>query len=779
MSQDAYKYLRNLPHFALLPEDEITRIAEAAQVRIFEEGTVLAEQGKSRVNEILVITKGQFSLYDERRGKDFLSGHIKFREVFGGITILMNGGVSLRTVHVDRETHAYAIGDELFLDVCRRSKRFYEYFLENFSQNIFDDSLDALIETGQARRFLSQVDPFSFLPEEELDLIAPNLSMVHYPKDTVLFMQGRSRVGYFYIIQKGSAERYFEEKNHKAMRGVLNEGDTYGGISILLNDGVSVRTLQVREDAYFYALPKIFFLDICQQHPSFTEYFTDTFGKRMLDRSYASIIARTLTPKEDELQVFNQTVANIYSPKTVFCDAEISIQAAADRMRREKSSFLMVQGTGGQPIGIVTERDLTRKVIAVGADTQLPVAGIMSTPLKTVPRQAMVFEAILDMMRSDIRHLAVTDADDQVVGVLSNREIISAQGQSPLFLLREIIEADAMDAIVAKQRQVPGMIRGLITNGANAVNVTRFITTISDAILNKVMGFTLEKMGPPPVDFAFMILGSEGRSEQTLKTDQDNAIVYADDIPASGADAESVSAYFLEYGKVACKLLDDAGYDFCEGEVMAQNPRWCQPLSVWKQYFTSWIRAGEPEDLLQASIFFDFRTGYGERGLVRELREHLFGSLGGWSGFFRNMTENALYFKPPIGFFRNFVVESKGEHRNAFDIKRAIMPITDFARIYALQHKIEETNTMERLTQLSLSKVLSHQEFEELEKAYSFLMQLRFVRQVTAAIDEGSKPDNYINPKKLTSIEQTTLREIFKRVEKFQSKLSFDFIGMT
>ncbi|MDJ0780633.1 MAG: putative nucleotidyltransferase substrate binding domain-containing protein [Desulfosarcinaceae bacterium] len=774
MSQDAFEYLRNLPHFAMLPEAEVSRIADAAQVRIFKEGTVLAEQGKSRLTEVLVITKGQLSLYNEKRRKGFLSGHIKFREVFGGITILMNGGISLRSVHVDRETHAYAIADTLFLDVCRRFKAFYEYFLENFSHNVFDDSLEALIETGQARRFLAQVDPFSFLPEEVIEKVAPQLSMVHYPKDTVLFMQGRSRVGFFYIIQKGSAERYFEEKNQKTMRGVLTEGDTYGGISILLNDGISVRTLQVREDAYFYALPKQVFLELCDRYPSFTEYFTDTFGKRMLDRSYASIVARTLTPKDDELQVFNQTVANIYKPKAVFCDAEISIQAAADRMRREKSSFLLVREKSGNPIGIVTERDLTRKVIAVGADTQLPVASIMSTPLKTVPRQAMVFEAILDMMKSDIRHLAVTDADGAVVGSLSNREIISAQGQSPLFLLREIIEADAMDDIIARQRQVPGMIRGLITNGANAQNVTRFITTISDAILNKVMAFTLEQLGPAPTRFAFMILGSEGRSEQTLKTDQDNAIVYADD----SADAAATEAYFLEYGKIACKRLDEAGYAFCEGDVMAQNPRWCQPIRTWKEYFTSWIRAGQPEDLLQASIFFDFRTGYGDRELVSALRSHLFGSLGGWSGFFRNLTENALHFKPPIGFFRNFVVESKGEHRNAFDIKRAIMPIVDFARIYALHHKIEETNTLERLTQLRLTKVLSHQEFDELEKAYSFLMQLRFVRQVTAAIDENSQPDNYINPKKLTSIEQTTLREIFKRVEKFQSKLSFDFMGM-
>jgi CBS domain-containing protein len=201
-------------------------------------------------------------------------------------------------------------------------------------------------------------------------------------------------------------------------------------------------------------------------------------------------------------------------------------------------------------------------------------------------------------------------------------------------------------------------------------------------------------------------------------------------------------------------------------------------LSTWKAYFSAWIHAAEPEDLLQASIFFDFRHGYGATALIDALRRHLFDSLEGWSGFFRHLTENALHFKPPIGFFRNFVVESKGEHRSTLDIKSAMTPIVDFARIYALKHKIEETNTLERLNHLQLKKVIAATEYEELEKAYGFLMQLRFVRQVTAVIDEKTAPDNYINPKKLTSIEQKMLKEIFKRIEKFQTKLEFEFTGL-
>jgi CBS domain-containing protein len=165
--------------------------------------------------------------------------------------------------------------------------------------------------------------------------------------------------------------------------------------------------------------------------------------------------------------------------------------------------------------------------------------------------------------------------------------------------------------------------------------------------------------------------------------------------------------------------------------------------------------------------------------LVESLRDHLHGAIRGWTGFLRHMTENAMYFKPPLGFFGNFVVESKGKHRDSFDIKSAMMPIVDFARVYAIKNGVSETNTLDRLNQLREKGVLSQQEFEEIEKAYSFLLQLRFTRQVTAFADKNAKPDNFINPKRLTRIEQTTLKEIFKRVEKLQAKMGFDFIGMT
>ncbi len=627
---------------------------------------------------------------------------------------------------------------------------------------------------SQALKFLSGVAPFSFLPEEELKKIASEVSMVYYPRDTILFVQERSRIECLYIIQNGAAERYYEQNGKKTLHIFLSKGEVFGGISMLLNDGIAVRTLKINEDSDIYILPKKSFLDTCSRHAVFSEYFTDTFGKRMLDRAYAGIIAKSIRSKEESPQFFSQIVASICTRDLVFCDAKLSIQKAASVMSSNRCSSIFIKKSGGDFVGIITDTDLRKKVIAKGVDIKKPVSEIMSSLIGMISDKALVFEALMAMMQKNIKHLAVTDADEKVIGVVTNSDLVAAQGQSPLFLIREITTADSVEKIIDKHGQLPGLIQNLISSGAKAKNVTRLITTISDAILNKLIGFAIEKSGRPPAGFVFVIIGSEGRKEQTLKTDQDNAIIFED---VSKESEERVKSYFLKLGETVCTWLDQAGYNFCKGDVMAKNPKWCRPLSTWKKYFSAWIHAAGPEDLLQSSIFFDFRGAYGDMDLITELRKHLFDSLVGWPGFFRHLTENALHFKPPIGFFRNFLVESKGEHQNSFNIKSAMTPIVDFARIYALKNKIEETNTQERLYQLYLKKVLSWQEYNELEQAYSFLMQLRFIRQITSVVEENKKPDNYVNPKKLSSIEQTMLKEIFKRIEKIQTKLSFEFTG--
>ena len=776
MEDQVYKFLSGLPLFSGLPKKEITFVAGEITIKKYPRTTILSVQGRTKMDCVYILKDGKMELFYESHGEKDIKGVLEPGDTYGGVSILMNAGISVRTVQVVADATLYVLPLKAFLEVCTRNKNFYEHFAGQFRTQMSNDSYASIVAAGQALHFLSRLVPFTFLPEEEISRIAALISIINYPADTRLFVQGQSKLEYLYIVKKGAAERYFEENDEKTLSGMLGEGDMFGGISMLMNKGVAIRTLRVTEDSYFYILSKEIFLDICQKYEAFSDYFTDTFGKRMLDRSYAEIIAGNFRPTEISPEFFNQPVESIVNRELVYCDHEMPIQAAAAVMSEYNSSSIFIREADGDFVGVVTDNDLRKKVTATGYDILKPVSDIMTSPLVSVSSQALIFETMMEMMQKNIKHLAIRDSKGKVVGVITNRDLLKAQGQSPFFIVREIAQARFVNQLVQVHRQVPQLIQALINTGAKAQNVTRFLTTVSDSILKKLIGFAINEMGPPPARFVFMIMGSEGRKEQTLKTDQDNAIII-EDLPANAA--KDAMRYFLAFGEKVCGWLDEVGYDFCKGGVMAKNPQWCRPLKVWKNYFLEWIHTAAPEALLQASIFFDFRGAYGDTDLVDELRDHLFKALVGWPGFFRHLAENALFFTPPIGFFRNFLVESKGEHRDSFDIKAAMQPVVDYARIYALNHRIAETNTLGRLRELLDQKKLSAQQYQELDTVYSYLMQQRFVRQVKAFIEENGKPDNYINPKKLSRIEQTTLKEIFKRIEKFQAKLSFDFTGMT
>ncbi len=774
MKTKIYQFLSHTPPFSELPQNELLRLSDEMSLEIFPKNIVLSVQGKTKLESVYIIKEGSLELFYETDGVKELTGLLKPGEIFGGICILMNAGISVRTVKIVDDATLYTLPQKVFLEACARHNFLYEYFAAKFSKRMSDETYSSLAVAGQAQHFLARLVPFSFLSEEEIDTISKEISITNYPRDTVLFVQGQSKVEYLYIIQKGAAERYFEENDQKTLRGLLGEGDMYGGISILLNNGISIRTLRITEDSWLYILPKKVLLKICSQHEAFTEFFTDTFGKRMLDRSYAEIISSNFKPRGDSGQFFNLPVDNIYNQELVYCDQDLPIRAAAAVMSEHNSSSIFIHKPGADFVGVVTDNDLRKKVTATGFDILKPVSEIMSSPLCTISSNALVFEALMEMMKRNIKHLAVRNANNEVVGVITNRDLLKAQGQSPFFIVREIARARFINQIVQIRLHIPKLIQTLINTGAKAKNITRFLTTVSDAILQKIIGFAFDEMGPAPAKFVFLVMGSEGRKEQTLKTDQDNAILFED---VNAKSRKEVMKYFLKFGEKVCNWLDQAGYALCKGDVMAKNPKWCQPLGIWKNYFSQWIHKAEPEALLQASIFFDFRGVYGDMALIDELRRHLFGSLEGWPGFFRHLSENALYFTPPIGFFRNFLVESKGQHRDTFNIKAAMQPVVDYARIYALRHQIEETNTFERLNQLLAQKKISLQEHNDLNTAYSYLMQQRFVAQVKTVIAENSEPDNYVNPKQLSRIEETMLKEIFKRIEKFQAKLSFDFTG--
>lgn len=457
----------------------------------------------------------------------------------------------------------------------------------------------------------------------------------------------------------------------------------------------------------------------------------------------------------------------------VTCELDTPIVQAAAAMSRAKSSAILVKSPSGEPIGIVTDQDLRTRVLATGRNPAQPVSTIMTAPLVQIADRALLFEAARLMQERNLQHLVVTDEHGGARGVLTATEVLHVQRHAVAMVLSEIQGAATPEELRDSRAKLPVFVKALLESGARVESVTRIMTTVSDAILVRLLALAEAELGPAPAAYAFVALGSEAREEQTLATDQDNALVYAD-VPAEGSEATQV--YFLRLGEKVCGWLDLVGYRRCKGEVMACNPKWCQPLSRWRQYFADCVTAAKPQDLLDVNVFFDFRCAHGETDHVVQLRQHLQRLLEGEgrNTFFFHLAQSTLQFRPPRGFFGNIQLESPGERPAAFNIKAAIIPLVNFARIYSLQHGFVETNTLDRLRQLRDQGLLVPSSHDELAQAYIALMQMRLTHQA-AQWSRGTEPDNLIDLQELTQLDRSVLKKVFADITVFQARLQIDF----
>lgn len=489
-------------------------------------------------------------------------------------------------------------------------------------------------------------------------------------------------------------------------------------------------------------------------------------------RKTEETLARLLADLQSMLPLATRSIKS--SPLLlVSCELATPIHQAAAAMSRAKSSAILVKSPAGEAIGIVTDQDFRTRVLAAGRNAALPVSTIMSAPLVQIADRALLFEAARLMQERNLQHLVVTDERGVALGVLTATEVLHVQRHAVAMVLSEIQGAASPEELRDSRAKLPVFVKALLEGGARVESVTRIMTTVSDAIVVRLIALAEAELGAPPAAYAFVVLGSEAREEQTLATDQDNALVYADVPPEQ---SEAAHAWFLRLGEKVCGWLDLVGYCRCKGEVMACNPKWCQPLAKWRQYFTDCITAANPQDLLDVNVFFDFRCAHGETGHVVQLRQHLRRLLEGEgrNTFFFHLAQSTLQFRSPRGFFGNIQLESSGERPAAFNIKAAIIPLVNFARLYALQHGFAETNTLERLRRLRDQGLLAPSSHDELTQAYTTLMLMRLTHQ-SAQLNSGAVPDNFIDLQKLTQLDRSVLKKVFADIAVFQARLQTDF----
>ncbi|WP_295585910.1 putative nucleotidyltransferase substrate binding domain-containing protein [uncultured Lamprocystis sp.] len=609
------------------------------------------------------------------------------------------------------------------------------------------------VELVEIQEFLANHPPFDKLPAETLERLPKRLS-VRYLRRGSAFPPEDADQPYLYIVRRGAVELRDPQGD---LVGKLAEGDLWAKPCAPDENDPSIRG-NAAEDALFYLLPCEDLQTLREQHTDFAEHFEQSATNR-LRRALDAMIE---TPAAGS-GLMTVNVGRLVNRILVPAAPETSIRKAAQLMSELQSSSLLIMD-GERLAGMITDRDLRRRCIAAGLSYDRPVREIMTERLQTVDAETLGFQALITMTRLNVHHLPVME-HGRVVGILSTTDLTRVQSANAVYLVGDVHRARDLDTLVQISTKLGELQVHLVSSGATADQVGQAISAINDAITLRLIEFAEAELGPPPVPYAWMVGGSQARREQSAHSDQDNALLIADHMKPED------DAYFATLAGMVNDGLNACGYIYCPGDVMARNPKWRQPLRLWKKYFNTWIQRPDPMALMLCSVFFDLRPVYDPEGMFEEIHDQVLRLSKNSRIFIAYLTANAIQHRPPLGFFRNFVLIHGGDHDQTFDIKhRGTVPIIDLARVYALSSGITETNTLERLRTAAENGALSREGAANLTDAAEFIGTLR-MRHQAAQLRRGEKADNFVSPDELSPLERGHLKDAFILIDRMQEAL--------
>lgn len=466
-----------------------------------------------------------------------------------------------------------------------------------------------------------------------------------------------------------------------------------------------------------------------------------------------------------------------HSKTPVTCTVTTSVSSAARLMAREHVGSIIIVDEVAHPLGIITDKDLRNKVVTGQFSSDAEVRQIMSQPVITIPPKCTVADVQIAMMKHRVHHLVLTKdgtVDSPVVGVISEHDLLVIQGNNPAIFIREINRSEDAEALSAIREKAEVLLKKYLLQEVAIGFICNMISEVNDALIRRVIQLCEQAMqkknqAPPPVEWCWLALGSGGRKEQLLRTDQDNALIFED---VAEEDYPQVKAYFLKLAEKITAMLNDCGFEYCPGEMMASNPRWCLSLSEWERQFSDWIFQPTAKNIMFCNIFFDYRPIYGDSKLTDALTQHIFEAIEEQSVFLSLLAKDAMKSAAPLTFFRNFLLEKSGEHKGTFDIKgRAMMPLADAARALILDKKaLEVNNTFQRFDYLAGIDPKNAPLFEQAADAYEILVRYRALQGLRHE-DSG----RYINPSELTKMERLNLRNSFRPIRQIQDLMRIRF----
>ncbi len=587
--------------------------------------------------------------------------------------------------------------------------------------------------------FLETVHPYDGLPQDELARVAGSFSRREYGAGEEVYHAGEPLRGLF-LVKRGAVEVLEPSGGVVSLLGPRNSFGERG----LMRSGLAVTTARATQDSVLLMLPLAEFRRLIAEFPSFERFFQRGRGA-----------------EHREADLTAQKVASLMAHEPITVPATLSIRAAAELMRDNRVSSLGVTEEG-RFAGLVTVRDFTNKVLAGGMSPETAVGAVMTRDPVTLPPSALGSDVLHIMLERRIGHLPVVE-NGALVGMVTQTDLTRFQAVSSAQFVRDAAMATDVAQLAAVTARIPRLLAQLVgAHNAHEV-VTRLITDIADTVTRRLLWLAEQSLGPAPVPYLWLACGSQGRQEQTGVSDQDNCLILSDEV------TEGDMPYFAALAKFVSDGLDGCGYVYCPGDMMATNPRWCQPVRVWREYFAGWVARPDPMAQMLASVMFDLRPIGGEPALFLALQEETLALAAKNSIFVAHMIQNSLKHAPPLGLLRGFATIRSGEHKNHIDMKhQGVVPVADLARVYALIGRLAPANTRARLEAAEAAGVISASGARDLIEAYDLIARTRLEHQARQ-VRGGEKPDNFLSLSEMSDFERSHLRDAFVVVRTMQS----------
>lgn len=621
--------------------------------------------------------------------------------------------------------------------------------------------------------FLKGYPPFNLIPKPTLLEIAKKVEIHYFEKDQIIFSQNDNPHEHFYIIYEGAVRLYRFAEDKKHVLDICDEGDLFGLRPLIMKENYLMGAA-ANEETILYGIPINLFNDIILSYPKVSQFLIASFATNTRDpfseKHKGKLFANIEAIKKIENNFLEAQSAK-YTRNPITCSPSISVQEAAIIMTKNVINSIVVT-VNKIPVGIITDKDIRTKIGTGIFKITGSVESIMTRPVKTFPENITVAEAQIARLKHKVSHLCITKDGtntSELVGILSEHDLNLIQGNNPLLLIKDIKIAKDAETLKYIRSKAAALAKAYIEQEIPIYFVTKVISEINTAITKRAIELSIKEIGKkPPVVYAWFAVGSQGRKEQLLMTDQDNALVFEN---VETSEYDEVKSYFLELATKVTEKLNIVGFDYCPANIMASNPKWCLSIKEWKQQFKEWIKDPIPEKILLSIIFYDFELVDGNQELYDNMAKSVLKHIKKNQLFLGFLSKATLDNPAPLGFFKQFLVEQDGANKDNFDIKsRAIRPLTDAARIFSLYHGLHINNTIARFEKLMEVEPQNADLFESCANAFKILLQFRTSQGLTNN-DNG----RYVDINNLSKADRLKLKSCFKPIKNIQESLKLRF----